>query len=162
MHRNSGDLHPSSPLISPFRSSRRSILVTTAPHARPTAPPRSAKPTDPTRTLSHGPAVRSAKPTHARPSAERTHEFSLYESISRCFSIPDVLYESKCDATRRGRRAGTGGDTILYSSPLCVPPRFTVMLFLQFLLGWFATTFFFLLLLLSASYAHVHVSVEVL
>ena len=29
---------------------------------------RSAKPTDPTRTLSHGPAARSAKPTRARPS----------------------------------------------------------------------------------------------
>ena len=50
------------------RTSRRLIHVTAAPHARPTGPTRAAKPTDPTRTLSHGPAARSAKPTRARPS----------------------------------------------------------------------------------------------
>ena len=49
-------------------SSRRSTRVTAAPHARPTRPTRSAKPTDAYCTLSHGPAARSAKPTRARPS----------------------------------------------------------------------------------------------
>ena len=49
-------------------SSRRSIIVTDTPHARPAGPLRSAKPTDPTHTLSHGPAARSVKPTVARPS----------------------------------------------------------------------------------------------
>jgi hypothetical protein len=45
------------------------------PHARPSDPLRSAKPTDPTRTLSHGQGARSTKPTRARarqPRGQRT------------------------------------------------------------------------------------------
>ena len=49
-------------------SSRRPTRVTAAPHARPRRSTRAAKPTDPTRTLNHGPATRSAKLTRARPS----------------------------------------------------------------------------------------------
>ena len=45
---------------------RNSYVPPRLPHARPRGPLRSAKPTDATRTLSHGPATHSAKPTLAR------------------------------------------------------------------------------------------------
>ena len=48
-------------------SSTRLNPVTTAPHARPTGPLRSAKPTDVPRTLSHGPAARPARSTPKAP-----------------------------------------------------------------------------------------------